>query len=167
MARTVLVVHNGGEAPPYDPDMPEPGTIFRIVTDKPNQPGDVYTLSTTGLGAQSPDQGTLQARLDDIGIVPNPYKGASNYEVTQLVDQVRFTNMPDVATIRVFTLNGTLIRTLEKQSPGVATLSWNLTTDNNLPIASGVYLIHVDVPGVGEKVLKFAVVKKRIQLNTF
>ena len=167
MARTVLVQHNGGEAPPYAVEMLEPGTIFRIVTDKPNQPGDVYTLSTSGLGAQAPDQATLQARLDDIGIVPNPYKGASNYEVTQLVDQVRFTNMPDVATIRVFTLNGTLVRTLEKQSPGVATLSWNLTTDNNLPIASGVYLIHVDVPGVGERVLKFAVVKKRIQLNTF
>ena len=167
MARTVLVVHNGGTAPPYDPAMPEPGTIFRIVTDKPNQPGDVYTLSTSGLGAQTPDQTTRQARLDDIGIVPNPYKGASNYEVSQLVDQVRFTNLPDVATIRVFTLNGTLIRTLEKQSPGVATLSWNLTTDNNLPIASGVYLIHVDVPDVGERVLKFAVIKKRIQLNTF
>ena len=42
-----------------------------------------------------------------------------------------------------------------------------MTTDNNLPIASGVYLIHVDVPGVGERVLKFAVIKKRIQLNTF
>ena len=99
--------------------------------------------------------------------MPNPYKGASSYEVSQLTDRVRFTNLPDVATIRIFTLNGSLIRTLEKQSAGVATLSWNLTTNNNLPIASGVYLIHIEVPGVGEKVLKFAVVKKRIQLNTF
>jgi len=161
----VLVNWNAGEAPPYTQDLPETGTVFRIVTDKPNQPGDVYTLSTVGLGAQAPDQATQQARLDEIGIVPNPYKGASNYEVSQFVDEVRFTNLPDVATIRVFTLNGTLIKTIEKNSPGVATISWNLATDTNLPIASGMYIIHVETP-VGEKVLKFGVVKKRIQLNT-
>ncbi|MFQ5570308.1 MAG: hypothetical protein ACE5G0_11575 [Rhodothermales bacterium] len=167
MARMVLVSWNGGSAPPYDVLLPETGTVFQIVTTKPNAPGDVFTWSTAGLGAQAPDNATLQARLDQIGIVPNPYKGASSYEVSQLVDEVRFTNLPDFATIRVFTLNGTLIRTLEKQSPGVATLSWDLTTDSSLPLASGMYLIHVDVPGIGEKVLKFAVVKKRIQLNTF
>ena len=167
MARSVLVVHNGGTAPPYDPDMVEPGTVFRFTTKKPNQPGAVFTFSTAGYGAQSPDLATQQDRLDDIGIVPNPYSGASAYEVSQLTDNVRFTNLPDVATIRVYTLNGTLIKTLEKRSPGVATLSWNLNTDNNLPIASGVYLIHVNVPDVGSKVLKFAVVKKRIQLNTY
>ncbi len=167
LARTVLVVHNGGTAPPYNPSLPETGTVFRLVTNKPNQPGDVFTLSTVGLGAQEPDQAAKVARLDDIGIVPNPYRGASEYEVSQFSDQVRFTNMPDAATIRIFTLNGTLIKTIEKQSPGVATISWNLTTDHNLPIASGMYLIHFDVPNVGTKVLKFAVVKKRIQLNVY
>ncbi len=82
-------------------------------------------------------------------------------------NEVRFTNMPDVATIRVFTLNGTLIKTLEKNSPGIATISWDMVTEYNLPIASGFYLIHITVPDVGETVQKFAVVKKRIQLNTY
>ena len=167
MARTVLVQWNGGTSAPYDVEMLEPGTVIRILTSKPNQPGDVHTISTVGFGANAPDVATLRDRLDDIGIVPNPYKGASNYEVSQLTDEVRFTNMPDEATIRVFALNGTLIRTIEKLSPGVATISWNLTTDNNLPIASGVYIIHVDVPNVGSTELKFAVVKKRIQLNAY
>ena len=75
--------------------------------------------------------------------------------------------MPDVATIRVFTLNGTLIKTIKKNSPGVATISWNLVTEYNLPIASGLYLIHITVPEVGETVLKFAVIKKRVQLNVY
>ena len=105
--------------------------------------------------------------MDDIGIVPNPYSGHSSYEVSQLTDEVRFTNLPDVATIWIFTLNGTLIKTIEKQSVGVATISWNLATDHNLPIASGMYLIHVEVPNVGETTFKFAVVKKRIQLNVY
>ncbi len=167
IARSVLVVHNGGAAPPYNPALPEAGTTFRIVTSKPNQPGDVHVFSTVGFGAEDPSNAVLQDRLDNIGIVPNPYLGASAYEVSQLTDEVRFTNMPDVATIRVFTLNGTLIKTLEKQSPGVATIAWNLTTDYNLPVASGVYLVHVEVPDVGSKVIKLGVVKKRTQLNVF
>ena len=167
MARTVLIIHNGGAAPPYAMEYPEVGSVIRILSTKPNQPGDVFTINTAGYGAQDFDLASQQERLQDIGIVPNPYKGASAYEVSQLTDEVRFTNMPDVATIRIFTLNGTLIKTINKQSPGVATISWNMTTDHNLPIASGLYLIHVEVPDVGETTLKFAVVKKRIQLNVY
>ena len=167
LARTVLVAWNEGTAPPYDRPLPESGTVFVIQTNKQSQPGDKYTFSTDGYGATQPAGDRARERLADIGIVPNPYKGASDYEVSQLTNEVRFTNMPDVATIRVFTLNGTLVKTIEKSSPGIATISWNMTTEQNLPIASGLYLIHVTVPDVGETVLKFAVIKKRIQLNTY
>ena len=167
MARIVLVSWNGGETPPYAAPLPETGTTFRVVTNKPNQPGAVFSFSTEGYAPQQFDLAAQQERLEDIGIVPNPYKGASSYEVSQLTDEVRFTNLPDVATIRVFTLNGTLIKTINKQSPGVATIPWNLTTDENLPIASGLYLINVEVPDVGSHTIKFAVVKKRIQLNVY
>jgi len=34
MARTVLVSWNGGEQPPFDQDVPEQGTIFRLTTSK-------------------------------------------------------------------------------------------------------------------------------------
>jgi hypothetical protein len=165
-SRQVLVNWNGGSEPPYDAALPEPGTTFRYITLKPSQPGDVFTLSTEGFGAQAPDAATAAAQLDQVGIVPNPYKGASTYERSQLIDEVRFTNLPEVATIRIFTLNGALIRTIEKNGPE-RYFKWNLTTDNNLPIASGVYLIHVEAPGIGEKVLKFSAIKKRVQLNVF
>ncbi len=167
IARTVLVAWNEGTAPPYDRPLPESGTVFLIQTNKSNQPGDKYAFSTDGYGAVQPEGDRALERLDEIGIVPNPYKGASDYEVSQLTNEVRFTNMPDVATIRVFTLNGTLVKTIEKRSPGIATISWDMVTDFNLPIASGLYLIHVTVPDVGEKVLKFGVIKKRVQLNTY
>ena len=167
LARTVLAAWNEGTAPPYARDMPEPGTIFKIEANKQNQIGDKYTFSTDGYGATQPEGDRARERMEDIGIVPNPYLGASDYEVSQLTNEVRFTNMPDVATIRVFTLNGTLIKTIEKNSPGVATISWDMVTEYNLPIASGLYLVHVTVPDVGETVIKFAVVKKRIQLNTY
>ena len=167
LARIVLVGWNIGTAPPYNPSLPEVGTVFRIVTAKPNQPGAVFSFSTEGYAPAEYSDAAKKERLEDIGIVPNPYKGASSYEVSQLTDEVRFTNLPDVATIRVFTLNGTLIKTINKQSPGVATIPWNLTTDQNLPIASGLYLINVEVPDVGSHTIKFAVVKKRVQLNVY
>ncbi len=102
-------------------------------------------------------------------IVPNPYLGASDYEVARVVDVTRITNLPSRATIRIFTLNGTLIRTLEKSSDA-RFLNWDMNTEEGLPIASGMYLIHVDAKDdagatYGERVLKFAVVKKRVQLN--
>ena len=162
MARVVLIQQDGGAQPPYPQNLPEVGTIFRIETSKPIQPGDVFTVSTLGYGAKPPSLSAERERLKDIGIVPNPYKGASVYEVTEGNDEVRFTNLPDVAIIRVFTLNGTLIKTIQKQQPGIATISWDLTTDHGRPIASGIYLIHVEVPGLGETTLKFAVVKKRL-----
>ncbi len=167
IGRIVVFNWNGGEiGGPYDQDLPEPGTSFRIVTTKPNQPGDAFAVSTVGFGAREQTQEEKVAALDNIGISPNPYKGHSAYEVSQLVDEVRFTGMPEQANISIFTINGTLIRTLTKNSASPL-FTWDLQTQENLPIASGVYLIHVEVPGVGEKVIKFAVVKKRVQLNTF
>ena len=60
----------------------------------------------------------------------------------------------------------TLVRTLTKDGPS-ASLDWNLTTDSNLPVASGMYFIHVEVPGVGEKVLKFGVINRENSINIF
>jgi hypothetical protein len=160
---------------------PVVGSVFRYSTKKPNNTGDVFSFSTAtydadgdgvpdALGASAKDYAAnetdMQDLLDGIGVVPNPYRGASAYEKSQLIDEVRFTGLPESATIRIFTLNGTLIRTLEKSGSG-RTLPWDLTTDNQLPIASGLYLIHVDVGNGREKVLKFAVVKKRVHLNVF
>ena len=150
----------------YTQEMPEEGTIFRIITAKPNQPGDIFSFSTEGFGITGRSLEQIEDDLDLISVVPNPYKGASSYERSQLIDQVRFSNMPEQATIRVYTLSGSLVTTIEKNSPD-RFISWDLTTSNNLPIASGMYLIHVDVPGVGEKIIKFGVVRKATKLNVF
>jgi hypothetical protein len=37
--------------------------------------------------------------------------------------------------------------------------AWNLTTKDGLDIAWGTYFYHVDAPGIGEKVGKFAVIR--------
>ena len=158
LARTVLVNWDGGAVPgPYNMDLPEEGTVFRIVTHKPAMPGDTFSFSTRGLGVTAPDAAQEVAALEDIGIVPNPYKGGSSYEVNTNEDLVRFTGMPEVATIRVFSVSGTLVTTLEKNGPETY-FEWDLTNDHGRKIGSGVYLVHVDVPGVGSRIVKFGVV---------
>jgi hypothetical protein len=107
-----------------------------------------------------PSEGEVPLR---IGITPNPYVGASDYEVSSLTDEVRFTNMPEEATIRVFQLSGVLVRTLVKNSVEPF-ITWDLRTDNNLPIGSGLYVIHVEAEG-GDQVIKFGVVKKQVVLG--
>ncbi len=170
ISRLVFVNQNGGTVPgPYNALMPETGTIFKLVTAKPNSPGDIYTIATDSVSASVGVDSLFQASIDRIGISPNPYRGASNYETSNLQDAARFTGLPERATIRIFTLSGTLIRTLRKSGPD-RFLEWDLQTENALPIASGMYLIHVDVldtdgKSIGEKVIKFGVVKKRIQLD--
>ncbi len=140
------------------------GNVIRFLTTKPNLPGDVFTVNTSGYQVKTQDPNTAKDALDALAIVPNPYKGASDYELTNLADIVRFTNMPQEATIRVFTLAGSLVKTLNKSGPSTS-LDWDLTTEEGLPVASGMYLVYVEVPGVGDKVIKFGVVKKRIQLD--
>ena len=38
-------------------------------------------------------------------------------------------------------------------------LDGNMLSKDNLSIAYGVYILHVDAPGIGSKILKFAVIK--------
>jgi hypothetical protein len=56
--------------------------------------------------------------------------------------------------VKIYSVNGKLIRTFKKDNP-VTSIDWDLNNHKAIPVASGVYLIHVEVPGVGEVVLKF------------
>ena len=96
----------------------------------------------------------LDEALKMINVVPNPYYAYSDYERTRLETKVKITNLPDKCTVKIYSVNGKLIRTFKKDSY-VTSLDWDLTNNKSIPIAGGVYLIHVEVPNVGEVILKF------------
>ena len=140
------------------------GTIVRYITFDPVQAGDTFVFNTAGL-SQETAVGYTQEEADRIGVVPNPYYGFSEYESGNTERVARFTNLPERATIRIFTVSGTLIRTLTKDS-NQRSFDWNLQTENGLPVASGLYLIHVELPDSGlERVIKFGVVNRRTQIE--
>jgi hypothetical protein len=68
--------------------------------------------------------------------------------------------LPAVCTIRIYTVTGALVKTLSKNSgPENGSLTWDLVTEDGMDIAYGIYIYHVDAPGVGEYIGKFAIIK--------
>ena len=112
-----------------------------------------------------------EAQLDLINVVPNPYWAWSPNEKQPTTRIIRFTHLPEKgATIRIFDLAGNLVRVItdadrEKQgSLGTAYAQWDARNAADVPVASGMYLVHVTVEGVGEKVLKLAVINREERL---
>ncbi|MBU1064327.1 hypothetical protein KKC74_05910, partial [bacterium] len=74
---------------------------------------------------------------------------------------VSFTHLPVKATIRIFNLAGVLVRKLEKDDTSQF-MQWNLANEANLPVASGMYIAHIDLPDLDmEKVLKIMIIQDR------
>jgi len=79
---------------------------------------------------------------------------------------IHFTHLPAQCTIRLFTLSGSLIRVIQKND-ATSQVTWNLETDSGLPVGSGIYIYHVDAPGVGNKIGKVAVFVEKERLNNY
>lgn len=92
--------------------------------------------------------------LKNINVVPNPYYAYSAYENSRLDTRVKIINLPERCEVKIYNISGKLIRTYKKDSP-ITSVEWDLKNNKGIPVASGVYLIHVDVPEVGERVIKF------------
>ena len=110
---------------------------------------------------------TLTSVLDIINVVPNPYYAYSKYETSKLDNRVKITNLPEECTVTIYNLSGTLIRQYNRSNDPITSLDWDLKNHKNVPIAGGVYIIHVDVPGIGERILKWFGVMRPIDLDNF
>ncbi len=141
----------------------------KFVTDTAgiNKGNPHYLVNLRSIAPRKKVLDVAKSALDLIRVVPNPYYGASNYEVSQIDNRVKITNLPTKCTVRIYTLNGNLIRTLRKDDPTATYLDWDLLNQNKVPIASGSYLIHVDAPGIGEKTVKWFGVLRPVDLDTF
>ena len=90
----------------------------------------------------------------DIRVVPNPYYGFSYYERNPLMRIIKFINIPQKCTVRIFDLRGVLVRTMHKDDPS-SVLVWNGKSDNAIFLSSGVYIYHIESPGLGEVLGKY------------
>jgi len=137
----------------------------------------MYQFGTSDLATQRNVTDAAKTALDLIGVVPNPYYAFSKYEINQLDNRVRIINLPQKCTVTIYTVNGTLIRQFAVDKEGVTSgnangealtsIDWDLKNFANIPIAGGIYIIHVKADGIGEKVVKWFGALRPTDLNSF
>ena len=132
---------------------PTVGDVYTIEGPRLNGPGDVFTFKADGVNAAA-----AKSDLKNIRVVPDPYyANAPKWEVSEGEHVIQFQNVPDQCTIRIYTLAGDLVTTLEN-TDGSGTVEWDLLTSSRRLISSGIYLYHVE-SRYGERLGRFAVIK--------
>lgn len=122
-------------------------------------------------GTEAPDE------VGMVAVVPNPYRGDVNYNSyippwekpidgrQNWIEQdrrIQFINLPEVCTIKIFTLTGDLVQVLKHNESGTGKgyHDWNLTSSVGQAVASGLYLFVVQNEDSGEsQVGKFVIIK--------
>lgn len=143
---------------------PQANDQFTIVFSNPFGNDDVFEFKT--LQSAGIDNAKGKKDIDKIAVVPNPYvltnilepRNANNSGRGERV--ITFINLPQICTIRIFNIRGHLVDIIEhngSQTDGVE--KWDLTSQDGIDIAYGVYIFHVDAKGLGEKIGRFAVIK--------
>lgn len=121
----------------------------------------LYRFKIEGRGRTDLSTVQVENALDSIKVVPNPYYGFSQYETSQFTQTVKITNVPGVATVTIYSLDGKFIRQYtrneqyEPYNQITPAIEWDLKNSKGIPVASGVYLIHITAPGMGERTVKW------------
>ncbi|HET9251870.1 MAG TPA: hypothetical protein VFP58_07120 [Candidatus Eisenbacteria bacterium] len=88
------------------------------------------------------------SNLENVVVVPNPYKGSAEWDPGPNDRRMRFMNVPPGSTIRIYTAAGELLRELTQDpggSPGGQTgeVPWDLKNDAGRVVVSGIYIYTV------------------------
>jgi hypothetical protein len=76
-------------------------------------------------------------------------------------------NLPRQATVNIYSLDGTLVRTLTKDNPNQSYIDWDTRNAKGLSIASGMYLVHVKAEGIGETVIRWFGAMRPLDVTTY
>ena len=134
-----------------------------MITAKPNTSQDSFLLTVGDWGVVEKEYD-----VDSIKVWPNPYYGYNPEERDALDRRVMFTHLPEEGpvTVRIFALDGTLVRTMHHNDAGTQHLSWDMKNNYELPVASGMYVAHVET-NKGDKILKLAVIQPEQRLDVY
>lgn len=142
---------------------PVPGDVAQIKTTKPFNFNDSFIIETTAFSTKS---SLSKSDLEKIIVVPNPYVIHSEYEQKSMYTggnferRIQFRNLPLKCEIRIFDLRGTLLRKIDHQSVSEdGTEFWDLKTKQGDTVAYGVYIFHIDAPGIGNRTGRFGIIR--------
>jgi hypothetical protein len=143
--------------------VPQPGDRYQMHLLLPFQDGEVFSFRTTGQKidpAKAKESGNF-----DPYVVPNPYVAAASFEPERFavsgrgVRRLEFRGLPSTCTVRIYTVRGELVQTLRQENSLEGYIAWNLRTKDNLDVAPGLYIFHVDAGDLGTRMGKFSIIK--------
>jgi hypothetical protein len=124
-----------------------------------------YAFTTKGIATEAENPEKLETDLDLINVVPNPYYAYSSYERNALDNRVKITNLPEKCVVTIYNISGVKVRQFKKDEAKTS-IDWDLKNFAGVPIASGIYLIHIKSDD-GERIIKWFGTMRPIDLNTF
>lgn len=141
-----------------------------------------YEITLTGVTPEEVPLSRADSILSLINVVPNPYYGFSEYEISEFSNLIRITNLPAQCDITIFALDGRFIRQYKRaEEPAlpsinpedprlggraiasqqiVPDLDWDMKNDQGIPVSSGVYLIHIDAGELGQRTVKSFILQR-------
>jgi hypothetical protein len=124
---------------------PNDGDIWRAYNG-----GEIVPCRGNGFSMKMAPTGFAgTAVMDNIKVVPNPYIVRNDWELSPDYAKIQFTHLPHKCTIRIYTLAGDLIRTIdhdvgENDLSRGGTEEWDVLTKYDQKPASGVYIYHIN-----------------------
>ena len=143
---------------------PGAGDVYEMVLSTPFGTDDVFRFTVRG-ERLDPALSLAQFQAEEPYVVPNPYVASASFEPERFAvagrgeRRMEFRAIPAGATLRIYTVRGELVQTLRHDDSTTGIVPWNLRSKDNLEIAPGLYIFHVDADDLGEHVGKFAVIK--------
>ncbi len=143
---------------------PGAGDVYTLTLNKPFGVADQFTFTVRGQSID-PSLEREQYAVERPYVVPNPYVSSASFEPERFavagrgVRRMEFRSIPADATIRIYTLRGELVQTLRHDGSMTGMVPWDLRSKDNLEVAPGLYIFHVDADGVEDFVGKFAIIK--------
>ncbi|MCC6396171.1 MAG: hypothetical protein IT282_04070 [Bacteroidetes bacterium] len=142
---------------------PAAGDIYDALLSIPLGDADVFSFAVSGQRVDGAD--ALGDYASKPYVVPNPYVGAASFEPERFAvtgrgeRRMEFRGVPVGATVRIYTVAGYLVQTLRHDGTTDSMIPWNLRTKDNLDVAPGLYLFHVEAQGFDDYTGKFAIVR--------
>ncbi len=143
---------------------PGSGDMYQLRLIFPLSKEDRFTFATKGQSVN--DELSKKQFSEKPYVVPNPYVGAASFEPQRFAvtgrgeRKIEFRNLPVNCTIRIYTVTGELVQTLRHGGDiDKGFIEWNLRSKDQLEIAPGLYIFHVDGGTAGTFIGKFAIIK--------
>ncbi len=96
--------------------------------------------------------------LDNIRVVPNPYRGTAEYEA-RYENRLSFIHLPARCKISIFTLTGDLVDEIYHNDVANGAEYWDLVSRNDQQVVSGLYIYVVETPDGESKIDRFLIIR--------